>query len=440
MSDKPGPIDRSIAYIEQNLQTDLSAAEIAAAAGYSVYHFCRLFAAAMGMPVAGYIQKRRLDHALTEISAGQKAIDVVLSYGFDTYAGFYKAFVRLYGCSPRKYMKLYPGAHPPPTLPEVKNDMLHEQTLRQLLAHWDVDSALPIQNIYLADGAKVPGDDWRVGTAYILCTGERHALIKKQAIARALAQQGFQALLPLKTKEGAALLDGANPCYLARSPGGRPLDHAARFGEGRQAYGIQYGTAIAGLHAALRQVQAAYPADEINLYDTVAGWALPIVRLQDRQWQMGLGDAFFDDWLTAFQALYPSLPRQLIHRDLHPGNICFDGGRVSGFLGFDLSEINVRLLDPCYCATGLLSEAGDDPAVYARWPGIAQGILQGYDRAAGLTPAEKRAVYYVLCAIQMTCIAYFQSIDRPAFQQLAKTNREMLAYIVRSREQISALA
>jgi len=38
----------------------------------------------------------------------------------------------------------------------------------------------------------------------------------------------------------------------------------------------------------------------------------------------------------------------------------FDGGEVSGFIDFDLSEINVRLWDVCYCATGILSESSSE--------------------------------------------------------------------------------
>jgi len=79
----------SLEYIEQNLKTDITAEELANIAGYSVWHYCRLFSQATGRTVAAYICKRRLDGALREISAGRKAIDVVMEYGFDTYSGFY---------------------------------------------------------------------------------------------------------------------------------------------------------------------------------------------------------------------------------------------------------------------------------------------------------------------------------------------------------------
>ena len=79
-------IQSSLEYIEAHLKTHITADELAAQASYSTGHFCRLFAQAMGTTVASYILKRRLDHALVHISNGKKAIDVVLAYGFDTYA------------------------------------------------------------------------------------------------------------------------------------------------------------------------------------------------------------------------------------------------------------------------------------------------------------------------------------------------------------------
>ena len=90
-------IKKSLDYIERNLKTIITIEELASIVGYSVWHYCRLFSQIVGFPVAGYISKRRLDRAIMEISDGRKAVDVVLEYGFDTYAGFYKAFVRMYG-------------------------------------------------------------------------------------------------------------------------------------------------------------------------------------------------------------------------------------------------------------------------------------------------------------------------------------------------------
>ena len=63
-------IKSSLEYIEQNLKADIASEDLAEIANYSVGHFCRLFAQTMGSTVASYILKRRLDHALAEISSG----------------------------------------------------------------------------------------------------------------------------------------------------------------------------------------------------------------------------------------------------------------------------------------------------------------------------------------------------------------------------------
>jgi len=100
-------IKLSLDYIEQNLKTDIKTEELANIAGYSVTHYRRMFGKLTGLSVSNYISQKRINHALFEILAGRKAIDVVLEYGFDTYAGFYKAFVKMYGCSPMKYLTIY---------------------------------------------------------------------------------------------------------------------------------------------------------------------------------------------------------------------------------------------------------------------------------------------------------------------------------------------
>ena len=90
----------------------------------------------------------------------------------------------------------------------------------------------------------------------------------------------------------------------------------------------------------------------------------------------------------------------------------------------------MRLWDVCYCATGILSEASDE--AYEKWLDILCGILHGYDLEGKLTQEEKQAVFYIICSIQMICIAYFESYDK--FRELANTNRKMLQFIIRNKE------
>ncbi len=100
-------IQGSIDYIEDNLKCEISAQELSERAGFSLFHYYRLFQTAVGLPVMQYILRRRLLNAIYEISCGSKMIDVALLYGFETHAGFYKAFVREIGCTPAQYLKRY---------------------------------------------------------------------------------------------------------------------------------------------------------------------------------------------------------------------------------------------------------------------------------------------------------------------------------------------
>jgi len=428
----PEVIKAALEYIEQNLKTDITAEELAKMANYSTYHYYRLFSSVVGSSIASYILKRRLDHALAEIAGGCKAIDVVLEYGFDTYAGFYKAFVKMYGCSPKKYLSIYQDHKP--KKPEVVN-MYTKKELQNVLKNWDIEKNLPVSDIYLSDGSKVSGNVWMVGSDYILKTGNREVLMKNLKISKELHKQGFSSSLPILTKTGEEYLDGKDVFILTRGIKGEPLPRSDRFGDNRIKFGEKYGRSIARLHKALKAIQKDVLPDEVNLYKNVMDWALPNVKQQNIQWNMGIADTIFDDYIENFGALYDKLPKQLIHRDPNPSNILFDNGEVSGFIDFDLSEINIRLWDVCYCATGILSEGSDE--AYEKWLDILGGILYGYDMEGKLTSEEKQAVFYVICSIQMICIAFFESND--IYRELAKINRQMLKFIIDNKENIMNL-
>jgi len=428
----PEVIKTALDYIEQNLKTVITAEELAQMANYSTYHYYRMFASVMSSSVAGYILKRRLEHALAEMAHGRKSIDVVLEYGFNTYAGFYKAFVKMYGCSPKKYLSIYQNHKP--IKPEVGN-MYTEQELRKVLLNWDIEKGLPIGDIYIMDGAKVSGNVWTVGEDYILKTGEREKLMKNLKVSKALHKLGFASSLPIPTKTGCEYLDGKEIFILTQGLKGKPLSSSDRFGDKRIEFGEKYGKSIAKLHKALKATQKDFSPDEVELYKNVTGWALPNVKRQNIQWNMGLEDGFFNDYINDFGKLYNKLPKQLIHRDPNPSNTLFDGGEVSGFIDFDLSEINVRLWDVCYCATGILSESSSE--AYEKWIDVLTGILHGYDTEGELTSEEKQAVFYVICSIQMICIAYFDSRDE--LKELAKTNRQMLQFIVQNKSKINTI-
>jgi len=87
-------------YIEDNIKNELSADMVAEKAGYSAYHFSRVFKETIGISMMTYVTWRRLQYALYDLSCGKKIVDVAMDYNFETHGGFTKAFVRWFGFPP----------------------------------------------------------------------------------------------------------------------------------------------------------------------------------------------------------------------------------------------------------------------------------------------------------------------------------------------------
>ena len=119
---------------------------------------------------------------------------------------------------------------------------------------------------------------------------------------------------------------------------------------------------------------------------------------------------FFKKNLNELKGLFNSgddeLPRQIIHRDPNPSNILMTD-KQWGILDFDLAERNIRIYDPCYAATAILSEsfeASNDQKLQ-KWCKIYKNILYGYDSVAKLTKTEWKAAPYVVWQISL-CVRF----------------------------------
>ena len=98
-------ISASARYIEENLCQTLSLEQLATMAGFSQYHYSRLFSLYMNMPVMEYVRRRRLAHAALDVCEGKRILDIAMDYGFESHSGFTKAFRKVYGFSPEEYRK-----------------------------------------------------------------------------------------------------------------------------------------------------------------------------------------------------------------------------------------------------------------------------------------------------------------------------------------------
>ena len=105
-------IQKAIDYIDENLLEEITAEDLAKIAGFSTDHFYKLFRSYVGVPIMEYVTRRKLQYALYELSQGKKIIDIAITYGFETHAGFTKAFKKTFGYPPNFYR-----IHAPLSLP-----------------------------------------------------------------------------------------------------------------------------------------------------------------------------------------------------------------------------------------------------------------------------------------------------------------------------------
>ena len=420
--DNRAMIQKSLDYIEDNLQAEITAGELAEMAGFSLFHYYRLFQQATGLPVMQYILRRRLLHGVYAMKQGLNKTDAAFGYGFDTYAGFYKAFCREFGSTPSAFLESSRAKRPYRIdITKEEHMIVTHKKASQILRNWNLEGET-ITDIYYEGTGNKNDSACYVGEAYVLkYTANLGKLKKHIEVSKAIESVGLFAAVPVKTSAGQEYIqDGELYFYVTKRLQGTQLA-AHRFGEGD---GRFVGEILGQLHLALAQVED--PVSEADLLAAVRDWALPKAKTV-----MNLTDAFCKDYLDTFAHLYPKLPRQIIHRDPNPGNIICGEDRW-GFTDFELAERNARIYDPCYAATAVLSETfGVDND---KWLGIYRDIICGYDSVAHMTQQERSAIAYVVLANQFVCVAWFAEQDK--YAELFETNKRMTAWLIEKFEEL----
>lgn len=97
-------IQKTILYIENNLGKKLSVDELADKAGFSKYHFIRIFKHETGCRLFEYIQSRRMAKAAKQLLfTNQNILDIAIMYRFESQEAFTRAFKKEYVLSPGRY-------------------------------------------------------------------------------------------------------------------------------------------------------------------------------------------------------------------------------------------------------------------------------------------------------------------------------------------------
>ncbi len=423
-------IQESLDYIEDNLTCEISAQELSERAGFSLFHYYRLFQTAVGLPVMQYILRRRLLSAIYEISCGNKMIDVALRYGFETHAGFYKAFVREIGCTPAQYLKRYKAKKPYRiNIFKEEHVMVSHKKVTTILKAWGLEKE-SVSDIYYEGTGNKNESAVYVGSDYVLKFAANLGKLKSHiAISKELENVGLYAATPVETLAGEEYIaDGELYFCLTKRLPGQQMKLGSMYEEGFGEKARFIGEVIGQLSKALVNVEAL--VEEADMYGSVVNWAIPQLT-----GKLNVSEQVFRDYKETFGALYEKLPKQVIHRDPNPGNIILAKDKW-GFIDFELSEKNVRIFDPCYAATAILSESFEEgnEEKLAKWVQIYKNIITGYDDVVKLTKEEKQAIPYVVLSNQLLALAWFAGQEK--FRELYETNKKMTEWMVSVFEEL----
>lgn len=112
-AEKPELLDRLIAYVEKNYTKSLMIGDLAKSFYVSSSTISHVFKQKLGVSFYRYVTQRRLIGAKNLIEKGLSMEDVATQAGFADYSGFYRAFRKEYGISPRQYRNLQESGDKP---------------------------------------------------------------------------------------------------------------------------------------------------------------------------------------------------------------------------------------------------------------------------------------------------------------------------------------
>ena len=101
---EPPLVLRAREYIDKHKAEQLSLADVAKAAGASVFHFCKVFHKATGLKFTDYVARVRLEDARNRLlNPNLRVSEIAYDVGFQSLTQFNRTFKRVFGQSPTDF-------------------------------------------------------------------------------------------------------------------------------------------------------------------------------------------------------------------------------------------------------------------------------------------------------------------------------------------------
>lgn len=101
---EPPLVQKAREYIDKHKAEELSLADVAKAAGASVFHFCKVFHKSTGLKFTDYVARVRLEDARNRLlNPNLRISEIAYDVGFQSLTQFNRAFKRVFGRSPTEF-------------------------------------------------------------------------------------------------------------------------------------------------------------------------------------------------------------------------------------------------------------------------------------------------------------------------------------------------
>ena len=290
--------------------------------------------------------------------------------------------------------------------------ILIEQRKRYKVMYDKIKTLLPNWNLQKENLTQIHSSVWQVGNDYVLKTySEPDSLNRNITINLHLANMGIPVGNLLHTNNNKLYIedDGEYFFVSTKLKGSNIL--SLKFGNKTAE---MMGEIIANLHIAFKSLEDKVEVWDNSLINEMNGW------VNESFIKSGWQNISSDDYQLVIKNLeksYHNLPFQLIHRDVHFGNFLFNKGAFSGYIDFDLSQKNNRILDLCYFVLSVLSEKDKFEITEEKWFDFLKNVFAGYSKIITLTTEEKESAVFVMECIELLFLAYFESQEDSALAQ-----------------------
>jgi Ser/Thr protein kinase RdoA (MazF antagonist) len=273
--------------------------------------------------------------------------------------------------------------------------------IKQVLTHWNLSDviATPIESHSQTT--------WDVDGKYVLkCFRNSDDFSRGTQFSELLIPFKIPVAAFVPTKNGQLTSPDGLYCLMTKLLG----KHADFYKE--PALAIEMGRGLAELHIALADIESKVSCYDSNLLDDWQTRFKP--SLND------VSDSIIHNVDARFTEVFPKLPRQLIHRDVHEYNVLFDDGRLTGWLDFDIGERNVRIFDIAYLLSGLLIGSTDNPEKIKQWHTIYNNLMHGYCEINPLSNYECDALPILMIMIEFLFVWFWDGQNNTEQRKVAR--------------------